>query len=444
VDITHPETATILRNFAKMNPTKNLGAFALKTNVAAGNGQIVADPFQVKLGDAGGLQGKIIAAKNNIDINLEGRTLDLAALTGDSSSANASNNTASANTATGWSTTPINLSFLHNASGKVRLKLDNFAVKKFKFEPFELNANVNSGTLTISQLGGGMFDGTANVSGTLKAGDVNQAHQGNFDVAVKDVQVKKFFGSLNSKAFESGVVNVTQNLRFNGASQANIISTLNGDGTLQVNDGVLNGFDLDAIAGKMDRFNSLTDAMNMLSQLKAGGTTKFSNLDGKVLIRNGVITPQNMFMTTEKTRTEFSGQANAPAQYVDMHGLVNFTKQKNMPPLGLVVKGPFSNPYKGLDTGSIENFAKQKLQDAATKKLQEKLQDKFGDKFPFLKQGGTTTPTETVPAAETPAPAADNVAPAETTPAPAAKPAPKPEDALKDAANDLLKGALGF
>src|SRR5690606_29232142 len=73
VDVTHPETATIVRNFGGMKPTTNFGPFALKADLATGPDTLKANDLLVQLGTAGTLKGFVnIAPESGVKkINAE-------------------------------------------------------------------------------------------------------------------------------------------------------------------------------------------------------------------------------------------------------------------------------------------------------------------------------------------------------------------------------------
>lgn len=456
INVNHPDTATIVRNFAKMSPNGALGPFALDATVAYAGDTIKADNFSVKLGSAGNINGNVnLTPKENgqkdINANIQADKLNLAALMGDDTSAKTTAKAAPATSASnaGWSRDPINLDFIRTLNGKVTVKAGEILYKDFVIRNFNNDLAFAGGTMKLNDLSADLFDaGRIVTNGTLTAGAEGKAHNGQFNLDIKDTDAVKFFNALDSKLFAKGTFSAQQQLNFNGASPFQIINTLSGDGQLKLRDAVANGLDLDALAAKFDRPNSLSDFTKILQQAKAGGTTTIGNVDVPVSIRNGIATIAQTAVKTQLTETTFGGTADLPSKTVNMGGQIRFTEQSNMPPLGLKITGPFSAPRKEFDSQSVAQFLIQKSTAKYQDKAVQKLDKLIGDKIPGGSNGqlggaiGNLLGLPTSKAADVPAvPAPEsttNIAPAETAtpvtvpvqampePNPAAAPVPAP------------------
>ena len=455
VALNHPETATIVRNFAKMNPAGALGPFALNATIDYAGETIKADDFELKLGSAGGLKGSVDITpqgqQKNINANITSDKLNLAAIMGDDTSTPSKGGASGAAPAAdaGWSRDPVNLDIIRNLNGKATVKISELLYKDFVIRNFNNDLAFANGAMKLNDLSADLFDaGRIVVNGTLNPAPQGQAHKGQFNLDVKDTDAAKFFNALDSKLFAEGSFSAQQQLNFSGASPYQIINSLNGDGTFKLRKAVVNGLDLDALAAKFDRPNSLEDFGGILQQASAGGTTSIGDVDVPISIRNGVATIAQTAVKTKLTETNFGGTADLAAKMVNMGGQIRFTEQKNMPPLGLKLTGPFNAPRKEFDKQSLQQFAIQK----ATGKYQDKALDKvnklIGDKIP----GGANSPlgsalgnmlglptTKAPAAATTTAPAATGTtttAPAATSPAaaPVTNTAPAPVTPAPEAA----------
>lgn len=434
IDVSHPETSTILRNFAKMQPKINLGAFALKSNIDYGADTLKVNDLLVKMGTAGTLQGHINITPQNgtrhIDADLKADKLALAAIMGDDTQTNAAavdtKNPDPVNE--GWSQESLDLEALRDLNGKARLTVGELLYKKFVIHNLNASLKFANNIVTLEQLRGGLFDaGTFNINGQLAPGKQGQAHRGDIQINIDDTDAVKLFAALGSKPFNKGTLDLEQKIRFSGASPFIMINNLNGDGTFKVTDGIINGIDLDALATKLDRPNSLSDFAAIIDQARAGGQTAIGDLTMPITIRNGVAQVPNTPIKTQKTAMAMEGTVNLPARLVDMKGQIQFVEQRNLPALTLLVKGPMNNPQKSFDTRSFTNFYAQK----ATEKLKDKAMDKLGDVLGLPKASEpVTTPEDTT------------TAPAESgAPAPAAM--PTKQDPLKQLGNDMLQNLLG-
>ncbi|MDB5478448.1 MAG: hypothetical protein JWM96_943 [Alphaproteobacteria bacterium] len=453
VDIAHPETATIVRNFAGLTPNVDLGAFALRTNLTYGKNTFKAKDLDLKLGSAGALQGNVNLIfdrdTKTIDANIHGDKLALAALMGDDTqtSAAAVDTTQPKQTDEGWSKEPIDLSFLRNTAGMANVEIGELLYKKFVVNGFGATINFENGNLNMRRLKGNLFNASPfNINGQLAPGAEGQAHRGDFTIGINNADAAKLFIALGSKPFNRGTLDLTQKFNFNGASPFEIINSLNGDGEIRITGGVVNGIDLDGLAAKLDRPNSLSDFAAIVEQARAGGETAISDVTMPVEIRNGIVNVRDTVIRTQKTAMDVKGTIPLPTKQVDLAGTITFVEQRNLPPLTLFIRGPMNDPKKSFDTGSFTNFFAQK----ATEKLQEKVQEKLGKLLGVPSPAPAAAPAQTPAAPATDAPPANaaGVAPITppTAPTPPAAPAPqavKPEDALKQLGGQMLQNLLG-
>jgi hypothetical protein len=428
INISHPETATIVRNFGGMKPTVNLGAFAFKTDLTYGSDTIKADNILVKLGSAGTLQGhvNVIPDKGTrkIDADLKGDKLALAALMGDDTTTNdkAVNTAQPKQTDEGWSKDPVNLSGLRNLNGNANVEIGELLYKKFIIKNFKTTLAFANNQMNVSVFKGNLFDaGDFSVTGQLTPGAENQANKGDFAITLDKADAQKLFVALGSKPFNKGTIDLNQKISFNGASPYAIVNSLNGDGQAKITGAVINGIDLDSLAAKMVRPNSLSDVVGILDQARAGGETAISDTTIPVTIRNGVVQIQNTEVTTQKSKMALGGTANLPSKIVDLTGQISFTELKNLPAVTMLVKGPMSAPQKSFDTRSFASYYAQKAVG--------KLQDKIGK---FLGTSGDTP-------ASTPAPAGSGVTAPTPPVAPTSSATPAPADATQKSKNDAIK-----
>lgn len=441
IHVIHPETATIMRNFVNMTPTGSFGPFNLQTDFAWGGQTIQAKNLILAMGSAGTLKGTIdvqpATSGRTINAKLSADKLNLAALMGDSSAA-ATPNAApvTSATTTPWSNEPIALDGIRGLNGQAQLTVGTLAVKKFTITDFAADLKFAGDTVTLQNLGGKLFDaGTFALTGTLTAAEKGGAHRGSINVSINNTDAKKLANAFNSKVFEQGILDASQKLSFTGATEAQLIASLTGDGQVKVTNGLLNGIDLDALAAKLDRPNSLSDFAAILDQARAGGQTKIGDVTIPMSTQKGVTQIQDTAITTEKTKMGVRGLINLPSKTVDLTGQIAFTEQRNLPQLTLFIRGPISAPQKSFDTRSFTQFYAQK----ATAKLQEKVQDKIGKALGLPSATQQPAPTESTPLPNT---SDGTTATPSPTPAPA-MPQPKGEDALKQLGGQLLNNILG-
>lgn len=440
INVTHPETATIVRNFGKMSPKANFGAFSLKANFATGPQTLQAKDLVVALGSAGTVQGSVDikpqGSGRSIDANLKADTLNLAALMGDSATSDTNTVAAPATNSPPWSNEPIDLDGIRGLNGSAVVSIGKLLVKKFIITDFKGDVKFAGDTMNVQQLSGQFFDaGKFGASGKLTAAPKGSAHRGEFTFNIDDTDAKKLFNAFDSKLFEQGRIDAVQKITFGGASMAQIVGNLDGGGDLKVTNAIMNGIDLDALAAKLDRPNSLTDFAAIMDTARAGGQTKIGDVTIRNTIKDGLMQIADAPIKTQKTAMDVRGTIDLPRKTADLAGQITFTEQRNLPPLTLFVKGPISNPQKSFDTRSFTSFYAQKATEKLQQRAQDKIQEKLGDFLGVPKAQPTPAPVDAAPATPDAMPA-----PAETAPAPAA---PKSrDDQLKELGGQMLNNLL--
>lgn len=449
VDITHPETATIMRNFAGLNPVGAFGPFLFKAAIGYGPDRVAARDLMAKLGSAGTLQGHVDMTASKIDVKLGADTLDLAGLVGDDAKT-PSATTASTGGGTasyGWSRDRINLDGLRTLNGKADVTIGKLTVKKFVINNLQTNLTFANGTVTANTLKGGLFDaGQFSINGKLAAGAPAQPHRGDVNITISKTDAAKLFAALGSSVFAEGMIDMTQKLAFSGQHMDGIMRSLDGDGTLSLSNGVINGIDLDGLAAKLDRPKTLGDFAAIMDQARIGGQTRIGNLKTPLVIRSGVLKLDNIAVNTQKTAMAVAGTANLGERNVNMAGQIRFTEQRNLPPMTLYVQGPLDNPQKNFDTRAFTQFYANK----ATEKLQEKAVEKINDLLGVPKQTKqpAAMPPRLAPTENEDGTGSGVTAPTRPTPPTmndggAARPQPQnPQDALKDLGGQLLNNIL--
>ena len=432
VSVEYPETATVVKNFLDFSPQKTFGKFTMKSDFSFSNQQIDLRNLDIELGKAGSLTG-IFSSKpsgnvKELNIDLASPLLDLDALRGYSSQSSTQNSLPSS-AQKRWSNEPLDLNIVQNTKGVVKLNFKKARVNELSLDNFNLKAEVKNNSVNINPITASIFE-----SGQLKSTiqfnvlpSNNKIESGVINVDLKNIDAKKLFTSFGNQLFHQGLISLDQDITFNGSTIAQLVSSLSGKGVIEVKDPVINGIDLDRLAEKLDRPNSLSDFAAIMDQARAGGMTATTDFTAQLSIQNGIIQLGNTLLKTQKTSMNLDGIIRLPEKDIDLTGQISFVEQRKLPALTLFVKGPISSPQRSFDTRSFTTFYAQKAAEKIQGRLQERIQDKIGD---VLGSPQNSAPVEPAP-----------VTPTEMPPA---MPAPKSRDeALKELGTEMLKNVLG-
>ena len=223
-----------------------------------------------------------------------------------------------------------------------------------------LDIDAGDGLLTLANLRGSLFDGTAN--GSLKADYSDTSPVYNLSLTLQNFSLQHFLQQLASDQQASGRLNFTAALRTHGRSLDDWLSHLEGDATLRGDQLVIEGMDID---NELSRYQStqrfsLVDfgAMAFAGPIgiaatkgagfarlfeRAQGSSDINALISDWQINQGIARARDTAMSTEKNRLVVLGEVDLGSRrfsdtrvaVVDRRGCVVMEQG---------ITGPFSAP----------------------------------------------------------------------------------------------------
>jgi AsmA protein len=346
----------------------------------------------------------------------------------------------------GWSREPIDFSGLKQADGKAVINLAKVTYKNLEIDKGRVDVVIDNGVLDAKVEDMALADGT--IAATAKIDASGDAAKVNYTASVKNVEARPLLTAFAGSDRLSGTANIEAEGATQGASQYDLVSALDGKGSVQFLNGAIHGINLAATLRK-------AQSLGFDSEAKETQKTDFAELGGTYTITDGVVDNRDFKMLAPLIRLSGGGLVPMPPQQLDYgveaklvaslegqgaeHGLAGL-------PIPIKLGGTWASPTYTVDWNSV-------LQAAAAdperlKNLPGGLSDKakdLGIALPGL--GGATGGDGSKPSVQdalkgvlgggssgstaAPAPANDNTAPAPTE-------EEKPD--VKDAAKDALKG----
>ncbi len=285
---------------------------------------------------------------------------------------------------------PLNLSILHDLQTNLSAYLDQFHYGDLVFKGLEADIIAEDGRLEINALSADAYDGRINIDGEIEAGRGNRAHEADLELSVRNINMKAFGEDMGLSALAGGEFSLNQKFKTQGLTVEQLIDNSNGQGEVNIKEPVFNGIDLDRLSQDIDRPNSPDDFIRLIKGLTAKGKTAFQDINMPVNLQYGTLSVQNILAPTKSETAILTGQAIASLSektaQVDVEVL--FPGQRNLPPLGMIISGPFDNMQKSINTDNITRFFAQR----ATREIGRKL---FGLDTPSnnTQQNGNAQPT---------------------------------------------------
>lgn len=210
---------------------------------------------------------------------------------------------------TGWSTEPMDLSGLKAADMALSFRTGSLKFRDITIGKSDLELNLKNGVLAANLKEMALYEGTGSGSLTVDASGSVPAIAAKFDLA--GVAGEPLLRDAGGFERLSGSLKTNFSLAGRGASQKDIVSSLNGNGAFTFTDGTLKGVDLAEIAGIIEQIanGAKTGGADLLKNLTSGNllgslqglaamfggrgevnkSTKFTSLSATFQAKDGVI-----------------------------------------------------------------------------------------------------------------------------------------------------------
>ncbi|WP_193173428.1 AsmA family protein [Nisaea nitritireducens] len=257
-----------------------------------------------------------------------------------------------------WSRETIDTSGLLAADADIALKAEQVLYGAYKLDTFDLGATLDNGALTISRLTSGLFGGTLDGTASLKHGTTPT---GGLTLSVKNADVREAAISASGAAQVTGTLNYETSLNTAGRSEYALVSGLQGNGSIKVNDGTVEGFDLPAVSNQLKQLDRSVDFLVLAQRAMQGGTTPFESLTATYKITNGVLQSEDISLKSTTAEGRGTAVVNLPPQEMDVRTQFWLSEHPNSPPIGLRLTGPLDNPRQILDANKLQAYVLQRV-----------------------------------------------------------------------------------
>lgn len=270
-----------------------------------------------------------------------------------------------------FSAEPFELDALDDVDADLTVGGNAIVWRNFRVDKPALKATLTDGLLTVDQLAGRLFDGAFLMKGRLNAKGT-PAIDGNLSVQKANVATALFEAASFDVA--SGTLDFDMALKGAGASPRGLVAALGGNGKLSVIDGVIKGFDLQAVSDQLKHLGGGLDILRLFGQAMGGGQTKFSSLAGTFTIDKGVLRTDDVTLTAQAGKGDAKGYADLPRWNMDFTADFSLTEHPQAPPFSMTARGPIDNPQRIFHLEKLQAYLLQRGVGSLLKKALPKAQ----------------------------------------------------------------------
>ncbi|WP_041039381.1 AsmA family protein [Paramagnetospirillum magnetotacticum] len=257
----------------------------------------------------------------------------------------------------GWSDDPIDASGLKSADVDFALTCGGILVKKIKVGKSALNLALHNAKLAADLTELALYQGTGRGRVALDGAQPGVGLDASFQL--KGLQVEPFLTDAADSDRLSGTGNFDVTVAGQGKTQRQIVSSLNGKGSLAFLNGAIKGINLAAMA------RNVTSAFTGGAQ--STEKTDFAELGGTFTIVKGILTNNDLAMKSPLLRVEGKGTVDLPQRSVnyriDPKLVASLEGQGGGSAAGIVVPILVTGPWDNLSyRPDLEALLKQNVQ----------------------------------------------------------------------------------
>ena len=295
-------------------------------------------------------------------------------------------NAAKKNTAERWSKETIDTSGLHALNADVNISAVSLTYGPWPLQAPSMRIKLNEGTLDITGLQAGLFDGKMGMDATVKSASTSsQPINVNGKANLNNVSVSKLIVALSGSQLIKASGNVSTDVEINatGSNAHALVNNLGGKGTVSGNKFVLNGVDVTRFAKALSSESKPGDTiLGVWKGSTKGGSTSFDTLDGNFDIANGIVNIRKMDLDGPKAAIATKGVVNLPQWTLDTkHTItvkpVDAETPADVPPFEMSFKGSLDNPAQTFGQGVLQDYLNRKI----NRKVEGLIKDKLGEKL---------------------------------------------------------------
>ena len=347
-----------------------------------------------------------------------------------------------------WSEEPIDVSPLRLVDATFNVSVTSLTAGSYRFGESVLAAQLRNGRMQVDIRELNAYEGTGDAQFVLDASGATPQFSMSADLT--NIQAQPLLAAAAEFNRLTGLGGARIELSGAGASQADIMRSLNGSGGFEFNNGALQGVNLAAAVRGLNE--ALQGNLN-LDAFRSGASTDFTDLLGQFTVADGVARISDFRLSSPLVRVTGDGALNIGEQSVDVtlepRAVASIQGQGGATDLSgvgvpIAISGSWGDVSIGVDQQALQRLVAARARDAVADDAGRVIDDALGSDTGALVRGALGLGGgQRAPAAGNGADAAENAAPAEDDAAAAADGESTDDESEEedvDPAEQLLRG----
>lgn len=190
-----------------------------------------------------------------------------------------------------WSAYPLDWSGLSDFSGTLILKPSRLEFSDLVLSDATLNLTIADGIMTANPVTGTLAGGRLTLAAKISGGkdDLGAAKEASLDllISAENFSIEEASQALFNKTLGKGRGDLNLSVAGKGRSWLGLVSSLEGTGSVTLEDGVLTGFDIALFNERVGALTSLDDVADLERETLDEGVTPFRQIAGTLLVETG-------------------------------------------------------------------------------------------------------------------------------------------------------------
>ncbi|NBC31146.1 MAG: AsmA family protein, partial [Alphaproteobacteria bacterium] len=252
-----------------------------------------------------------------------------------------------------WSDRPVDLSRLARVDGTLALTAASLSRGPFTVAEPALRAALAGGTLTLERLTGRLFDGTFGLSGSLEVGPPRRAAAA---LDLVGARAGPALAAIGAGEAIAGDLNFGFDGTTQGASPADMVAGLSGEGVLSVRDGQVFALDLAALERIIADSPDAATALLALPDALSTGSTPFAALNATFAVEAGVATADGYRMVGEHGVATGDAAVDLGDWRLDAETSFGLYRFPEVPAIRIGLQGPLDAPRRTIGMEALQDF----------------------------------------------------------------------------------------
>jgi len=257
-----------------------------------------------------------------------------------------------------WGTDPFDMAWLTGIDLDIALSGDGLSLGRLRAEPFVASGRLQDGVLTLTDMHASLFGGELRASGSVAVQDGLTVEA---SLAARAVDAARALTALGLDAVAGGTGDMDIAVAGNGLSGLALISSLKGEGSLDVRDGALTGMDLAKLSAGLQDLEQIEDFAPLVDAALTSGSTPFDAVTGNLTMTAGVLRAPGIDLALPDGRATTAAFVDFGRLALDIETRVHMREPEDAPAVDIIYAGDFSTAERTVNTVELETYAARRL-----------------------------------------------------------------------------------